>query len=423
MESIVNSATNLSNVTYMFLCTVLVFFMTPGLAFFYGGLVRKKNSLAIMWKVFSAIGVVGLLWIFGGFSLVFGKDCGGFIGDPAQFFAFRNLLFDIDKQYGATIPLLMFFMYQLMFAIITLPLMTGATAGRLNFGGWIGFLICWMILVYFPVAHWIWGGGWLAKLGFVDFAGGTVIHITSAFSGLMAIIYFGRRPDYDECQAPHASNLGLVAIGSAILMFGWFGFNAGGTGSSDDTAAFAFANTGIAMICAMVLWCIIDYFVSGRHWSFEQLMTGPIAGAAAVTPASGYITPVGAIIIGFAAAIVCYFCVYLSNKVWHLDDTLGVWGVHGMGGFIGTLFIGILADPRVNGIAAGGRQFLIQLLGAVVVGAYSMVVTWIILVILDHIFNIRTTKQQMEEGLDPDLLKENYFGADTDAADAAAGAQ
>lgn len=419
MITILNSSTTYPNITYMFLSTILVFLMTPGLAFFYGGLVRKKNSLAIMWKVFSAIGVVGLMWIFGGFSLVFGKNCwGGFIGDPAQFFAFHNVLFNIDTTYGASIPLLMFFMYQLMFAIITLPLMTGATAGRLNMGGWIGFLICWMILIYFPVAHWIWGGGWLAKWGFVDFAGGTVIHITSAFSGLMAILYLGRRADYDECPRPHASNLGLVSIGSALLMFGWFGFNAGGTGASDNTAAMAFANTGIAMICAMVLWSIIDYFVSGRHWSFEQLMTGPIAGAAAVTPASGYITPVGAMIIGFAAAIVCYFCVWFANKMkW--DDTLGVWGVHGMGGFLGTILIGVLAVPAVNGVAASGHQFLVQLAGALIVGAYSMIVTWIILVILDHIFHIRTTKEEMEEGLDPTLLKEMYYGADEEAAEAA----
>lgn len=414
--SILHSSTTYSNITYMFLCTILVFLMTPGLAFFYGGLVRKKNSLAIMWKVFSAIGVVGLMWIFGGFSLVFGNDLGGFIGNPIQFFALHNVIFSIDGKYGASIPLLMFFMYQLMFAIITLPLMTGATAGRMNMGGWIGFLICWMILVYFPVAHWIWGGGFLAKWGFVDFAGGTVIHITAAFSGLMAIWYFGRRKDYDECPEPEPSNLGLVAIGAGMLMFGWFGFNAGGTLASNDIAAIAFANTGIAMICAMVVWCILDYSFNTHHWSFAQLMTGPIAGAAAVTPASGYVTPVGAIIIGFCAAVVCYFCVWLAKKLkW--DDTLGVWGVHGMGGFLGTILIGCLADPRVNGVKAGGYQFLVQLSGALLVAAYSMLVTWLILAILDHIFHIRTTKEQMDRGLDPALLHERYF-VDSDVEDA-----
>lgn len=403
------SSYDYGNIAYVFLCTILVFFMTPGLAFFYGGLVRKKNSLTIMAKIFLAIGVVGIMWIFGGFSLVFGKDIGGVIGNPIQYFGFHNLLFDINTHYTASVPFIMFFMYQLMFAIITLPLMTGATANRLTMGGWLKFLIVWMILVYFPVAHWIWGGGFLAKLGFVDFAGGTVIHITAAFSGLVAIWFLGKRADGKKTDKP--SNLGLIGVGAALLLFGWFGFNAGGTMSANNTAAIVFTNTGVAAIVAMIVWTIISYFHDGHHFSFLQPLIGAVAGLATITPASGYVTPRGAVVIGVLAAIICFLCVLFADKMgW--DDALDVWGVHGMGGLTGTLLIGVLANPLVNGIHAGIHQFLIQLAGVVIVVVYTMIVTWIILFILDKITTIRTTPQQQREGLDKSLLDEQYFGFD-----------
>ena len=406
LTHILNLNASLGNLTYVFLCTILVFLMTPGLALFYGGLERRKNSLTIMLKVFLSIGIVGVLWIFGGFSLVFGKDIGGVIGNPAQFFAFHNLLFDINHMYGMHIPFILFFLYQLMFAIITLPLMTGATAGRLTVGGWIKFLIVWMILVYFPVAHWIWGGGFLQKLGFVDFAGGTVIHISSAFSGLAAILYLGKRIEHDkENQKP--SNMGLVGIGAGLLLFGWFGFNAGGTLGANDKAAIIIANTAVAAIVAMVVWTIIAYFHDGHHFSFVEPLVGAVAGLATITPASGYVTPVAAMLIGLLAAIVCYICVKLADK-FKWDDALDVWGVHGMGGMLGTILIGVLADPVVNGVHAGVHQLLIQIMGAVLVAAYAMILTWIILFILDKIGHIRTTAEQQKEGLDKTLLHETY---------------
>ena len=402
---------NYGNIAYTFLSTILVFFMTPGLAFFYGGLVRKKNSLTIMAKIFLAIGVVGVFWIFGGFSLVFGKDIGGVIGNPLQYFAFHNLLFDINNHYGASVPFIMFFMYQLMFAIITLPLMTGATANRLTVGGWIKFLIVWMILVYCPVAHWIWGGGFLAKMGFVDFAGGTVIHITAAFSGLVALWFLGKRADGLKGDKP--SNLGLVGVGAALLLFGWFGFNAGGTMSANDQAAIIFTNTGVAAYVAMIVWTTISYFHDGHHFSFLQPLVGAVAGLATITPASGYVTPRGAIVIGAIAAVICYLCVLFADKMgW--DDALDVWGVHGMGGLTGTLLIGVFANPLVNGIHAGMHQFLIQLAGVVIVTVYTMIITWLILFVLDKITTIRTTKEQQVEGLDKSLLKEQYFGFDNE---------
>lgn len=391
------------NEVFMIISTLLVFIMTPGLAFFYGGLVEKKNSLTIMLQVFLAIGVVGLLWIFGGFSLVFGKDIHGIIGNPLQYFGFKNITFSVNSQYGSTVPFLLFFLYQMMFAIITLPLMTGAMANRITIGGWVIFLIVWMILVYFPVAHWIWGGGFLAKMGFVDFAGGTVIHATAGFSGLAAVLVLGKRK---HISGKGPFNLGLVAIGSALLLFGWFGFNSGGVLSANGLASIAFTNTGVAAIVAMIVWTIIVY-IEKKKFSFVELFVGAIAGLAAITPASGYVTPTSAMAIGAVAAIFCFLCVKFAKKMgW--DDALDVWGTHGMGGVLGTLAVGVCANSLVNGVHAGMHQFLVQLFGVVLVAVYSFVVAFIIMKVLDKILKIRTTEEQQRIGLDKTLLGESY---------------
>ncbi|MGL5649585.1 MAG: ammonium transporter [Clostridium sp.] len=391
------------NEAFMVISTLLVFIMTPGLAFFYGGLVEKKNSLTMMFQVFIAIGVVGLLWIFGGFSLVFGKDIHGIIGNPLQYFGFHNITFSVNSTYGSTVPFLLFFMYQLMFAIITLPLMTGAMANRIRIGGWIMFLVVWMILVYFPVAHWIWGGGFLEKMGFVDFAGGTVIHATAGFSGLAAILVLGKRKDKSS-KGPF--NLGLVAIGSALLLFGWFGFNSGGVLQANGLASIAFTNTGVAAIAAMIVWTIIVY-IEKKRFSFVELFVGAVAGLATITPAAGYVTPTAALIIGAIAAIFCFGCVQFAKKMkW--DDALDVWGTHGMGGVLGTLCIGIFASGMVNGVHAGGHQFLVQLFGVVLVSIYAFVVSLIVMKILDKLFKIRTTEEEQKMGLDKALLHESY---------------
>lgn len=392
-----------SNETFMVISTLLVFIMTPGLAFFYGGLVEKKNSLTIMLQIFLAIGVVGLLWIFGGFSLVFGKDVHGIIGNPLQYFGFGNITFSVNAQYGSTVPFLLFFMYQLMFAIITLPLMTGAMANRMKIGGWVIFLIVWMILVYFPVAHWVWGGGFLAKMGFVDFAGGAVIHATAGFSGLAAILILGKRKVMSK-KGP--SNLGLVGIGSALLLFGWFGFNSGGVLQANGLASIAFTNTGVAAITSMIVWTIIVY-IEKKRFSFLELFVGAIAGLATITPAAGYVTPNSAIIIGAVAAIFCFCCVKFAKKMkW--DDALDVWGTHGMGGFLGTVAVGVFANSLVNGVHAGVHQFLIQLFGVVLISIYAFVVSFIIIKVIDKLFDIRTTEEQQRVGLDKSLLGENY---------------
>ncbi|MGL4848183.1 MAG: ammonium transporter [Clostridium sp.] len=391
------------NEAFMVISTLLVFIMTPGLAFFYGGLVEKKNSLTIMIQIFLAIGVVGLLWIFGGFSLVFGKDIHGIIGNPLQYFGFHNITFSVNGQYSSTVPFLLFFMYQLMFAIITLPLMTGAMANRIRIGGWILFLVIWMILVYFPVAHWVWGGGFLAKMGFVDFAGGTVIHATAGFSGLAAIWVLGRRKDTSS-KGPF--NLGLVAIGSALLLFGWFGFNAGGVLAANGLASIAFTNTGVAAIAGMIVWTIIVY-IEKKKFSFLEMLIGAVAGLATITPASGYVTPISALIIGAVAAIFCFGCVKFAKKMkW--DDALDVWGTHGMGGVLGTICIGLFANSLVNHVQAGGHQLLVQIFGVVLVSVYSLVVSFIVMKVIDKLFNIRTTEEEQKMGLDKALLDESY---------------
>lgn len=392
---------NNGNVAFMVVTTVLVFIMTPGLAFFYGGLVPKKNTLTMMMYTFIAIGVVTVLWTLGGFSLVFGKDMGGILGSPAEYFMLRGVDFSVNPEYGSSIPFLMFFMYQLMFAIITAPLMTGAIAGRITITGWIKVLVLWMILIYFPVAHWIWGGGFLSQLGFVDYAGGTVIHATAGFSALVGVLYFGKRyvmPKRDY------SNVNLVLIGAALLLFGWFGFNSGGALASGETAAIAFTNTGIAAGFATIVWVIITY-VKNKKYSMVELTTGAVAGLATITPCSGYVTPQGAVFIGIIAAFACYGFLQLSRKL-QWDDALGVWGVHGMGGVIGSLLVGIFAVKEVNNVSGGLDQFLTQLLGVAIVVVYTCIVCWIIFKICDATGSIRVPAEVQEKGLDQEYMSE-----------------
>lgn len=392
------------DVAFMIVSTVLVLFMTPGLAFFYGGLVERKNSLTMMFQTFICIGVVTVLWILGGFSLVFGTDIGGVIGNPLDFFALQNVTFTPNIEYSDTIPFILFFMYQLMFAIITAPLMTGAFANRLTVGGWIRIVILWMILIYFPVAHWVWGGGFLAKLGFLDYAGGTVIHITSGFGCLGGLYYIGPRAVKNE-EGPF--HLGLVVIGASILLFGWFGFNAGGSLAAAEIAAIVFANTAIAAASGMVTWCIL-YYIEKKRFSFFEMIVGMVAGLATVTPAAGYVGPVAAFLIGIIAGVICFFCVLFEHKWKRLDDALDVWGVHGMGGFIGSLCIGLLSNPVINGVYLGLRQFLIQLLGSVLVGIYSIVLTYAIFWICDKTASIKVSPEVQKSGLDYEFFEEHF---------------
>ncbi|MGL5479921.1 MAG: ammonium transporter, partial [Clostridium sp.] len=265
-------AINSGNTAFMIICTAMVCLMTPGLALFYGGLVRKKNVLVMMMQSFISMGIVTIIWIFGGFSLAYGTDHAGIIGSISQFFGMNSVGLAPNPSYGATIPFVMFFAYQLMFAIITAPLMTGAFADRLNLKGYILILIAWTILIYIPVCHWIWGGGFLEKLGFIDFAGGTVIHVSAGFGALASVIYLGKRV-IKKGENLDPNNLVIVAIGTGLLWFGWFGFNAGGSLAADKIAAAAFVNTAIAASVGMIVWTIISVAIN-KKLKFVDLLTG-----------------------------------------------------------------------------------------------------------------------------------------------------
>lgn len=397
---------NNGDTAFMIICTALVCLMTPGLALFYGGLVRKKNVVVMMMQCFISMGIVTLIWIFGGFSLAYGADHFGIIGSFNQFFAMKSVGLTPNINYGASIPFVMFFTYQLMFAVITAPLMTGAFADRLNLKGYILILIFWTLLIYIPACHWIWGGGFLNKLGFIDFAGGTVIHVSAGFGALASVIYLGKR-FIKPGEKLDPNNLVIVAIGTGLLWFGWFGFNTGGALAANEIAAAAFINTAIAASVAMIVWMIISIIIN-KKLLFTDLLTGAVAGLATITPCAGYVDPKAAIIIGIVGPIVCFFSIDIKNKMkW--DDALDVWGVHGMGGLTGSLLVGIFASLAVNKVQGGFHQFLIQLLGVAIVAIYSFVVTFLLLKIIDKICPIKTTKKEQLRGLDNSLLGEDAY--------------
>lgn len=393
---------NNGDVAFMVIATVLVYLMIPGLAFFYGGLVARKNSLTMMMYTFLTIGIVTVLWVLGGFSLVFGSDIGGVIGNPVDYMLLHGVDFTINPNYGSEIPFLMFFMYQLMFAIITPPLMTGAFASRVNILGWIRIMIPWIILIYFPVAHWVWGGGFLHKMGFVDYAGGTVIHVSAAFGALAAILYLGKRAVIPK---RNFGNINMMLIGAAFLMFGWFGFNSGGALAGGQEAAIAFTNTGIAAGLAMITWIIIDY-QRKKRFSIIELVTGAVAGLATITPCAGYVLPESATLIGIIGAVICYFSLMFVRKMgW--DDALGVWGVHGMGGFSGTLLIGVFAIGRVNEVSGGMHQLLIQLFGASLVALYTFIMTSVIIRVANAASSVKVSEEVQKTGLDNQFMEES----------------
>lgn len=396
---------NNGDTAFMMLATAMVCLMTPGLAFFYGGLARKRNVLYIMLQSFISMGIITILWIFGGFGLAFGKDIHGIIGNITDYFAFSNIDFVPSGVYAASIPFALFFAYQMMFCVITVPLMSGAFAERLNMKGYIGLLIFWTILVYVPVCHWVWGQGFLSNIGFVDFAGGAVIHTTAGFAALAAVLFLGKRNIENREMSP--SNLMAAAEGTGLLWFGWFGFNAGGALQAGALATTAFVNTAIGLAAGMVSWCIFAQIVRKRV-NFVDVLTGSVAGLATITPAAGYVSMRSAIIIGILAGIICNIALsFQEKKGW--DDALGVWGVHGMGGFSGIILTGIFANKSVNGVSGSLHQFLVQTIGVILIAAYSVVLTVIILKLLGKFMDIKPTDRQVREGLDNALLDESSY--------------
>lgn len=400
---------NTGDTAFVLMSAALVCLMTPGLAFFYGGLVSRKNVLTIMMQSFISMGVVTAIWFIAGFSLTFGPDIGGWIGGLDYVFL-KGVGMAPSEVYGPTIPFITFFTYQQMFAIITPALITGAFADRVNFKSYLIFLVFWSILVYIPFAHWIWGGGFLQKLGVVDFAGGIVVHVSAGMAALASVFFVGKRiPQTEEERAPH--NITYVALGTGLLWFGWFGFNGGSALGANGIAAAAFVNTDIAGSIAMLTWLIISW-VHEKRPSFLGALTGAVAGLATITPAAGFVEPRAAFVIGILAGGVCYLAVQLRlKKDW--DDALDVWGVHGVGGILGSILVGVFAVKGVGGVSGliegNGHQLLIQLFAVLLTGAYAFVVTYGILFVVNKFVPVRVPRDNELQGLDASIHNEEAY--------------
>jgi Amt family ammonium transporter len=391
------------DISWILISSALVMLMTPGLAFFYGGLVRRKNVLSIVMQSFIALAVVSVVWVLWGYSLAFGPDIMGMIGG-LEWFALTGVGLE-PAPLAPTIPHLAFMVYQGMFAIITPALITGAFADRMRFRSYLLFLVLWSTFVYSPIAHWVWGGGWLNSLGALDFAGGTVVHISAGMAALMTAFILGKRKGYGRySMTPH--NIPLIVLGTALLWFGWFGFNAGSALGANETAVLAFVTTNTAAATATLTWLIMDWIKKGTP-SLIGAATGAVAGLVAITPAAGFVTVQAALAIGFGASIMCYAAIQLKNRL-NLDDALDVWGVHGVGGIWGAIATGIFATG-VGLIAGNLTQLSVQVIGVVSTMAYAVVATWIILKVVDAIMGLRVTPEEEAIGLDISLhLEEAY---------------
>ncbi|MGQ4730954.1 ammonium transporter [Streptomyces sp. Ju416(a)] len=393
-----------ANTGFMLICSALVMLMTPGLAFFYGGMVRVKSTLNMLMMSFISLGIVTVLWVLYGFSLAFGSDVGSVIGWSSEYVGLSGIgvteLWD-----GYTIPVYVFAAFQLMFAVLTPALISGALADRVKFTAWALFIVLWVTVVYFPVAHWVWGsGGWLFEMGVIDFAGGTAVHINAGAAALGVILVIGKRIGFKkDPMRPHS--LPLVMLGAALLWFGWFGFNAGSwLGNDDGVGAVMFLNTQVATAAAVLGWLIYEKL---RHGSFTTLgaASGAVAGLVAITPAGGSVSPLGAIAIGVIAGVLCAMAVGLKYKFGY-DDSLDVVGVHLVGGIIGSILVGFFATGGVQSDAAGlfygggVEQLGKQVVGVVAVLAYSLVVSAVIALAIHRTIGMRVSEDDEISGID-----------------------
>jgi len=394
---------------FMLLATSLVMLMTPGLAFFYGGLAGKRNILGIMIQSFVSMGITTIMWFICGYSLCFsGDSLGGFIGDFQKAFMMGV---DLNTPFpgNAKLPEFVFIAYQMMFAIITPALITGAFVNRVTFKSYLIFLVLWQLLVYYPFAHMVWGGGLLSKWGVLDFAGGIVVHAIAGFAALASVIYVGKRRDKESV----ANSVPLIAIGTGLLWFGWYGFNAGSELDVNAITALAFLNTDVAASFAAITWLIIEWYLVKKP-KFVGLLTGAVAGLATITPAAGFVSLPAACIIGIAAGGACYIAVHLKNKIgW--DDALDVWGVHGIGGCLGVVLLGVFASKTMNaagadGLLYGGTTFFIRQCVAVV-GAcvYAFGFTYIMLYLINMITPVKVSQEEEDMGLDASLHGEKAY--------------
>jgi len=411
---IVTEGINAGDTAWMLCATALVLFMTPGLAFFYGGMVNSKNVISTMLQSFVAMGIISLLWVVVGFSLAFGDSIGGFVGDPRTFFLFKGVLDGKPWSLAPTIPLMLFAFFQMKFAIITPALITGSMAERINFKSYIVFIVLFSLLVYAPLAHWTWHPeGFLFKLGVLDFAGGTVVHMSAGWAALASAIYLKPRFSHGAEQALPPANIPFVLLGTGLLWFGWFGFNAGSAVAASPLAVSAFATTNVAASAAGLAWILFDV-ARGKKLSALGFCIGAVVGLVAITPASGYVTVPVSIFIGVIAGATSNFFAHLRSKS-RLDDTLDVFPCHGIGGMVGLIMTGIFASKAVNaaavdGLAYGGTElFLKHLLALVVVSAFTFGASFALLKLTDLITPLRVTAEEERLGLDVSQHEEQLF--------------
>ncbi|MBI5886614.1 MAG: ammonium transporter [Deltaproteobacteria bacterium] len=390
---------------WVLVSTALVLLMTaPGLALFYGGMVRKKNILGTLMQSFVLLCIFSVQWVLFGYSLAFGPDKWGFVGG-LDWVGLAGVSAAPNADYAATIPHQAFMLFQMMFAVITPALIAGAFAERMKFSAFIVFSVVWSIVVYDPLAHWVWGtGGWLRELGALDFAGGTVVHISAGVSALAAALVMGKRKGYmTEVMAPH--NLPMTVMGAGLLWFGWFGFNAGSALGANGLAASAFLATNSAAAAAGLAWLFVEWAHRGKP-TILGLVSGIVAGLVAITPASGFVGPVSALIIGLAAGLICYTSVAIVKPRLGYDDSLDAFGVHGVGGIFGALATGLFASVAVNPAGADGLFFgsgaLLgkQVIAILASAAYSFILSFIMLKVIDAVMGLRVTKEEEMEGLD-----------------------
>ena len=424
---IVTEGINAGDTAWMLCATALVLFMTPGLAFFYGGMVNSKNVISTMLQSFVAMGIVSVLWVVVGFSLAFGDSIGGFIGDPRTFFMFKGVLDGKPWSLAATIPLALFAFFQMKFAIITPALITGSFAERINFKSYVLFIVLFSVLVYTPLAHWTWHPeGFLFKLGVLDFAGGTVVHMSAGWAALASAIYLKPRTTYGTEQVLPPANIPFVLLGTGLLWFGWFGFNAGSAVAASPLAVSAFATTNVAAAAAGLSWILFDV-ARGRKLSALGFCIGAVVGLVAITPASGFVTVPVSIFIGIIAGATSNFFAHIRSKS-RIDDTLDVFPCHGIGGMVGMIMTGIFASKAVNaaavdGLAYGGTHlFVIHLLALVLVSAFAFGGSFALLKLTDLIIPLRVSAEEEAQGLDVSQHEEQVYSGSSVVSSAVASA-
>lgn len=404
---------NSGDIGFMLICSALVLLMTPGLAFFYGGLVRRKNVVNTMMTSVFVIGIAAIMWALFGYSLAFGNDHFGIIGD----FSWLGLqgIEGSTTDYVSTIPHLEFAIFQMMFAIITPALITGAVAGRMKFKALFLFIILWSVIVYYPMAHMVWGlGGFLAKIGSIDFAGGNVVHISSGVSALVLCIVLGKRKDYLRVQY-HVHNIPFVVLGASLLLFGWFGFNAGSALQANELAVHAFITTGLSAAAGMLSWMGMDIWMSGKP-TLVGSVTGMVVGLVAITPGAGYVPIWASIIIGLVGSPICYLMISKVKQKLGYDDALDAFGCHGIGGIWGGIATGLFTQTSINDVARwnglffGDTQlFIAQIISIVVTIAVAIIGTLICIAIVRCFTTLRVSKQEEQKGLDISEHQENAY--------------